>query len=158
MDTTLGFTNKTAITLIATPPPLHLKHKPVYMLPYSEFDGPYAGDTDCKYLSIGHAQWPDDPDALSVKTFRWTESAQKWSRQSEEIPITRCVDLVIFMVKTIISSNNEVPEFPVNTFENQDEVIRLKKINDMPLHCDGAIELVKKRLSELKRVLNEIEI
>lgn len=74
-----------------------LKHKPVYLLPYYNYDGPYAGETDCIFLSLGWAQY--DPRSVSVKTLRYIQKPDqrdRWSRQSEELPIHRAVDAVIF--------------------------------------------------------------
>ncbi|MCX5896128.1 MAG: DUF6530 family protein, partial [Proteobacteria bacterium] len=66
--------------------PLHLDHKPVYALPYEHFD--YVEDTDARFISIGLAQY--DPDDVSIKVFRHT--GEKWTRQSEELPLHRVID------------------------------------------------------------------
>ena len=70
-----------------TPYPNNLKHQPVFLLPYEIHDGPFAGETDCKFLSVGWAQYDPpagQPRGLSVKTLRYTGT--KWSRQSENCP------------------------------------------------------------------------
>src|SRR2546425_4802828 len=95
-------TPETTPTLLNYPPPLHLKHKAMVMLPYEAFDGPYAGNTDAKYLSLGRAQWNHDnetaPD-MSAKVWRYPD--HKWSRLSEELPLHRLVDLCILMVRVL---------------------------------------------------------
>ena len=79
------------------PDPRHLKHRPVVLLRYAQHDGNYAGDTDCKYLSLGWAQW--DPRILSAKTLRHT--GERWSRQSEELPLHRIVDAALLIASTV---------------------------------------------------------
>jgi len=97
-----------------TPDPHSLKHKAVYLLPYEPYDGPYADKSDCKFLSVGWAQY--DPRMLSVKTLRHTGA--KWSRQSEEIPIHRAIDLLIFLASVIRDAGHSVM-LPAGTFQNQ---------------------------------------
>ncbi|AOV09987.1 MULTISPECIES: DUF6530 family protein [Enterobacteriaceae] len=73
--------------------PTHLSHRPVVKLEnYSAIDGQYKNNTDAEGLSIGIAQWsePDSPE-LSAKVWRYT--GMKWSRQSEELPVHRVLDL-----------------------------------------------------------------
>ncbi|GAL60420.1 hypothetical protein EV102420_38_00230 [Pseudescherichia vulneris NBRC 102420] len=73
--------------------PTHLKHQPVYVVEnYDQIDGPYAGNSDAKGLSIGVAQW--GPDA-SAKI--WRKPDDRWSRQSEELPLHRVLDLTILI-------------------------------------------------------------
>ena len=62
------------------PDPRHLKHRPVVLLRYAQHDGIYAGDTDCKYLSLGWAQW--DPCILSAKTLRHTANVGRGSQKN----------------------------------------------------------------------------
>lgn len=73
--------------------PTHLKHKPILEVPnYDDIDGPYAGDSDAKGLSIGIAQWNTAGwTELSAKV--WRNPGDKWSRQSEELPLHRVIDL-----------------------------------------------------------------
>ena len=75
----------------------HLKHRPAVLLPYADHDGMYAGDTDCRYLSLGWAQW--DPRTLSVKALRRAEG--RWSRQSEELPLHRVLDAALLIASTV---------------------------------------------------------
>lgn len=80
--------------------PNHLKHKPVIVLEkYDSIDGMYKGRSDAKGLSLGLAQWNDRRNVdISAKVWRHTES--KWSRQSEELPLHRVLDLAILICKT----------------------------------------------------------
>jgi hypothetical protein len=98
------------------------------MMPYEPFDGPYAGHTDAKYLSIGRAQWNEDnePDPdISAKVWRQTDN--KWSRMSEELPLHRVVDLCILIVAMLSEEQGASVIIPAGTFENQTDPIELKK-------------------------------
>src|SRR5579862_7334034 len=102
-----------------------VKHTPVFLLPYAAFDGPYVGATDCHFLSLGWAQY--DPRSASLKTFRHTGS--KWSRQSEEVPLHRAVDLVILLARAIrnMSGTHLNPiDLPKGTLENQRQGISIQ--------------------------------
>lgn len=51
-----------------------------------------AYQTDTKGLSLGLAQWNDRGKVdISAKVWRYT--GEKWSRQSEELPLHRVLDL-----------------------------------------------------------------
>ena len=69
--------------------PTTLKHKPVIAVEnYENVDGRYAYNTDAKGLSLGLAQWNDRGKVdISAKVWRYT--GEKWSRQSEELPLHR---------------------------------------------------------------------
>lgn len=75
--------------------PTTLKHKPVIVAEdYEQIDGRAAYETDAKGLSLGLAQWNDRGKVdISAKVWRYT--GEKWSRQSEELPLHRVLDLAI---------------------------------------------------------------
>ncbi len=75
--------------------PTTLKHKPVIVSEnYENIDGRNAYQTDTKGLSLGLAQWNDRGKVdISAKVWRYT--GEKWSRQSEELPLHRVLDLAI---------------------------------------------------------------
>jgi len=79
--------------------PATLKHKPVIVSEnYEHIDGRYRHDTDAKGLSLGLAQWNDRGKVdISAKVWRYT--GEKWSRQSEELPLHRVLDLAIFVCR-----------------------------------------------------------
>ncbi|MFD0868654.1 Uncharacterised protein [Chlamydia abortus] len=81
--------------------PTTLKHKPVVVSEnYEQIDGRYARNTDAKGLSLGLAQWNDRGNVdISAKVWRYT--GEKWSRQSEEMPLHRVLDLSILICRTI---------------------------------------------------------
>ena len=79
--------------------PTTLKHKPVIVAEdYGNIDGRYAYATDAQGLSLGLAQWNDRGKVdISAKVWRYT--GEKWSRQSEEMPLHRVLDLAIFLCR-----------------------------------------------------------
>ena len=75
--------------------PTTLKHKPVLVAEdYGRIDGRTAYGSDAQGLSLGLAQWNDRGKVdISAKVWRYT--GEKWSRQSEELPLHRVLDLAI---------------------------------------------------------------
>ncbi|NRF89808.1 hypothetical protein HQN89_01970 [Paenibacillus frigoriresistens] len=80
--------------------PTTLKHKPVIVSEnYEQVDGRYAENTDAKGLSLGLAQWNDRGKVeISAKVWRYT--GEKWSRQSEELPMHRVLDLAVLICRS----------------------------------------------------------
>lgn len=80
--------------------PVTLKHKPVVVSEnYENIDGRKAYDTDAKGLSLGLAQW-NDRGKIDVSAKVWRYTGEKWSRQSEELPMHRVLDLAILICRT----------------------------------------------------------
>lgn len=80
--------------------PTNLKHKPVVCAEeYARIDGKYAGQSDAKGLSLGLAQW-NDRGNVDISAKIWRHSGEKWSRQSEEMPMHRVLDLAIMICKS----------------------------------------------------------
>lgn len=79
--------------------PTTLKHKPVIIVEnYENVDGRYAYNTDAKGLSLGLAQW-NDRGKLDISAKVWRHTGDKWSRQSEELPLHRVLDLAILICR-----------------------------------------------------------
>jgi hypothetical protein len=77
--------------------PTTLKHKPVIVVEnYEHVDGRYAYKSDAKGLSLGLAQW-NDRGRLDISAKVWRHTGEKWSRQSEELPLHRVLDLAILI-------------------------------------------------------------
>lgn len=156
-------TAETSSTLINYPPPDYLKHKPIFMMPYEPFDGPYINDTDALYLSLGLAQWrgTDNTSELSAKVWRMPD--EKWSRLSEELPLHRLADLCILLVKAFYQSHsmkavNPVAAIPAGTFENQKEPMDLRRLTNPPAAFAPENERVKQRLRQLRAELNAADL
>lgn len=80
--------------------PENLKHKPVIKVEdYDTVDGKNALHTDAKGLSLGLAQW-NDRGKVDISGKVWRHTGKKWSRQSEELPLTRILDLAILVAQS----------------------------------------------------------
>lgn len=79
--------------------PTTLKHKPVIVSENYEYvDGRFAYKTDAKGLSLGLAQW-NDRGKVDISAKVWRHTGEKWSRQSEELPLHRVLDLAILVCR-----------------------------------------------------------
>ena len=77
--------------------PNHLKHKAVIVAEgYEAIDGRNANNTETKGLSLGLAQW-NDRGSLDISAKVWRHTGEKWSRQSEELPLHRVLDLTLLI-------------------------------------------------------------
>ena len=80
--------------------PTTLKHKPVILSEdYEQVDGRCAGHSDAKGLSLGLAQW-NDRGQVDISAKVWRHTGEKWSRQSEELPLHRVIDLCLLICRT----------------------------------------------------------
>ena len=80
--------------------PSELKHKPVIVSEdYDRIDGRKAHTSDAKGLSLGLAQW-NERGNVDISAKVWRHTGGKWSRQSEELPLHRVLDLAILIIKT----------------------------------------------------------
>lgn len=79
--------------------PTTLKHKPVIVVEnYESVDGRSAYASDAKGLSLGLAQW-NDRGRVDISAKVWRHTGEKWSRQSEELPLHRALDLAILICR-----------------------------------------------------------
>lgn len=117
--------------------PNYLKHKPIYEVNnYSLIDGKYAGYSDAIGLSIGLAQWNERGKMdISAKVWRHTGEPDeeykggKWSRQSEELPLHRVLDLAIFICKIKEMSASKQSSATIN-MQGEDMVIEESSGNE----------------------------
>ncbi len=160
--------------------PVELRHKPVIVSEnYDLVDGrlatdPQAGrESDAKGLSLGLAQW-NDRGKVEISAKVWRHTGEKWSRQSEELPLHRVLDLAILVARTKLYfseryhvKDSDNPSFPIVARigiqggamnaaicvdnENIDEDIRLF---DACLHQDD--EIIGERLQVLSTILEEL--
>ncbi|MFW6366297.1 MAG: DUF6530 family protein [Spirochaetota bacterium] len=80
--------------------PTELKHKPVIVSEeYDRIDGRFHDNTDAKGLSLGLAQW-SERGKLDISAKVWRHTGEKWSRQSEELPLHRVLDLAILICRS----------------------------------------------------------
>ncbi len=80
--------------------PTTLKHKPVVIAEdYANIDGRTAYKSDAQGLSLGLAQW-NDRGKVDISAKVWRHTGEKWSRQSEEMPLHRVLDLAILIARS----------------------------------------------------------
>jgi len=154
--------------------PTYLKHKPVIVADnYENVDGRYAGHTDAKGLSLGLAQWNDRGKVeISAKVWRYT--GEKWSRQSEELPLHRVLDLAILVARGL-GHFREAYRFD-ELYDKENPVIdrvglqgdamtvavctdneRIREdIKLFGAALEGDSELIGERLSTLSRILKDM--
>ena len=92
--------------------PTTLKHKPVIVAEdYGNIDGRSAYRTDAQGLSLGLAQW-NDRGKLDISAKVWRYTGEKWSRQSEELPLHRVIDLAILICRSKLFFREESYRHP----------------------------------------------
>lgn len=143
--------------------PTTLKHKPVFVCEdYEKIDGrQYAGNSDAKGLSLGLAQW-SDRGKLDISAKVWRYTGEKWSRQSEELPLHRVLDLSIFTCRAL-QYLREAYRYPRLYDENAPQVDRIGlQGGAMTLevctgneHIDEDIRLFRDVLSQDDEILGE---
>ena len=136
--------------------PRSLQHHPVVLLDYENHDGPDAGNTDCRHISIGWAQY--DSSELSVKTLRHT--GERWSPQSEELPLHRCLDATMLIAATIAQINDETNHITLEAglLDHQDNPLHIQiETHDEEERNDFRNKLndplLRRRLSTLANIL-----
>jgi len=100
--------------------PVHLKHKPVIVSEaYDTIDGRKSVRAEAKGLSLGIAQWSTG-EKVDISAKIWRHTGDKWSRQSEEMPLHRVLDLAILVCKTHLifkerrpAELKQQPDYPV---------------------------------------------
>lgn len=119
--------------------PTWLSHKPIIAVDYQNRDAE-VGAGDALFLSIGRSTW--DNDSISAKI--WRESDGRWSRQSEDVPLWRLLDLAILFVSILKEKRSVLNEIIVNDADVQ-------FLNEKMKENEG---LYRPRLEELARLLH----
>lgn len=132
--------------------PDYLAHRPIVGVKrYDQYDGFRTFDTDAAAISVGIAQWDEDEGEISAKVFR--HNGERWSRQSEELPLHRCFDLCNLIVQAIgLSENLELSkglEFRP-TYINEDMLKAIKVFYEADKN-----ESLKQKMKNLRDLLNE---
>ena len=130
--------------------PTHLEHKPIIGVDnYDTMDGIYANDSDAQSLSIGEAQY--DKNQISAKVFRQVNGT--WSRQSEELPLHRVLDLAILILGTM----TERPAAVTNLNEQVVDTSQLRRVQTYFRDAHNKQHL-QPRIEELRRLLQLKEL
>ena len=126
--------------------PTHLKHKPIIVVNDYQTNYENIGGSDAEALSIGLAQWVNSNNDISAKVFRYVG---QWSRQSEELPPHRVIDLCILLLSSFINDSNNHPLTILNEkVINQADLIKIEKYFKANRGC-----LVPK-IQELNKIIN----
>ena len=155
--------------------PVELKHKPVIVSEeYNDIDGRLAPGSDAKGLSLGLAQW-NERGRVDISAKIWRHTGGKWSRQSEEMPLHRVLDLAILICRTKIyfaqryrKTETDYPKFPlieriglqggamnVSVCTGNDHIDEDMDLFDECLHQDD--EIIGERLGVLSSLLKRLE-
>ncbi len=153
--------------------PTSLKHKPVFACEnYANIDGRYAYETDAQGLSLGLAQW-NDRGKIDISAKVWRYTGEKWSRQSEELPLHRVLDLAILIARAELHFREayRFPKLYDESAPNLDRIglqgdamtVEICKENpmvdeDIKLFRDALVkddEILSERFTTLARLLSE---
>ena len=142
--------------------PTTLKHKPVIVAEnYDSIDGRGAYHSDAKGLSLGLAQW-NDRGKVDISAKVWRHTGEKWSRQSEELPIHRVIDLAILICRAKLHFREAYrypkmydPEQPVlDRIGLQGDAMTVSVCTDNPM-IDQDIQLFSQAMSDTDEFLSE---
>ncbi|MDA3901504.1 MAG: DUF6530 family protein [Spirochaetes bacterium] len=142
--------------------PVSLKHKPVIVSEnYENVDGRYAYSSDAKGLSLGLAQW-NDRGKVDISAKVWRHTGEKWSRQSEELPIHRVLDLAILICRSSLHFRDAYKYEKLYSPENttldrvglQGDAMTVSVCSDNPM-LDEDIKLFAQQLGEDGELLGE---
>ena len=142
----------TLFVLNAMKSPKYLSYKPLVSVnDYDKIDGQYRQNTDAKALSIGVAQY--DEDEISMKV--WRQTNNRWSRQSEELPLHRNLDLTILLLRVLFDEEVNPDSFLVKTNNqfSEDQTDGIKRIKE---YYQTHLSTLRPRLKERKRLLEEM--
>lgn len=132
--------------------PTNLSHKPIISVnDYEKFEPDYPAKTDVRALSIGIAQYNQNGISLKV----WRQPDIKWSRQSEELPVHRNIDLTILFVSSVLqaqklTTSNSSLNAEITNEENVEKIAQF--YNDNKVHIDKQLIELKKSIENLLKV------
>jgi Family of unknown function (DUF6530) len=136
--------------------PDQILHTPVYVVPYFAHDPGQEGNTDAQFLSVGWSQWDDEEPAAKVVR----HSGQRWSRQSEELPLGRLVDLVI-LTALAFGKGRDFVQIDGGVFESQVDPIAVahgsKRDRIALVEQLKSDKTLRRRFQKLYSILQEID-
>ncbi len=129
--------------------PTHLRHRPILeVADYDKIDAKHANDTDVVALSIGNAQY--DYSEISLKV--WRHTGKKFSRQSEEMPVHRGVDIVLLLAGALLhepGANRSVTSL-------RETQVGGRSIQEIKDYYKQNKKFLEPRLKELRDRLNDL--
>lgn len=143
--------------------PTNLKHKPVIVAEdYARIDGRAAYESDAQGLSLGLAQW-NDRGKVDISAKVWRHTGEKWSRQSEELPLHRVLDLAILTCRAMLYFREEAYRHP-GGYDRENPVIDRVGLQGDAMtvavctgndHIDGDMGLFQEALARDGELLGE---
>lgn len=127
--------------------PTHLSHKPIVAVDYEQVDE-NSGAGDAKCLSIGEATWNEEYGKTkdldySAKIFRKLWSSGNWSRQSEELPLWRVIDLATLVIAIVNDKPSGLGEV----------IISPDKYADLQKFIKNNDTILREKIDNLRKIL-----
>ena len=127
--------------------PTHLTHKPIVAVDYEHIDNT-AGAGDAKSLSVGEATWNEEYGKekdldYSAKIFRKLWTSDKWSRQSEELPLWRVIDLATLVIAIVNDKPSGLGEV----------IISPDKYADLQKFIKNNDTILREKIDNLRKIL-----
>ena len=120
--------------------PMWRSHWPILSVDYEQTDAD-AGYGDAIFMDIGQSTW--DKKDLSAKLWRWADMGKRWSRQSEELPLSRVLDLAILVSAAATGKQSALQEF----FQREEQK------DNMQAFLTENMQVLGPKLDELRRIL-----
>lgn len=115
-------------------------HRPVMTVDYEGIDKE-SGYGDACYMDVGLSTW--NREEFSAKIWRWSENGQRWSRQGEELPFSRVLDLATLVAAIATGKGSVLKEYP----QAQDQLESLQSFVNENMRMLGP------KMDELRRIL-----
>ena len=126
---------------IRRPAPVR-SHWPVLTVDYEDIDKK-AGYGDAIFMDIGQSTW--NKDDYSAKLWRWAENGGRWSRQGEELPLSRVLDLAILVAAQVTGKSSSLHEFYQNETRKE----------DLENYITENMQFLGPKLDELRQLLGQ---
>ena len=90
-------------------------------------------------------------------------TGEKWTRQAEELPLHRVIDMTLFLAKVLFDNQSETVNLPKKTFANQESDISICKesvsFGELATYKEFLKEngqFLKDRFNALRNVLDDL--
>lgn len=123
--------------------PTGRSHRPVLTVKYEPVDAE-AGYGDALFMDLGQSTWSKED--FSAKIWRWAKNGQRWSRQGEELPLSRVLDLAILVAAAVRGRESCLHEFIQNQ-EQEEALDSFLSENEL---------VFRSRLDELRKILQPV--
>lgn len=128
-----------------TKAPLHLSHKPIVSIDnYAQYDGANANNTDAIALSLGFANYDSNSGEIAAKI--WRHTGDRFSRQGEELPLHRVLDLATLIVSEMCKAKGIEPklEYEITTNDIEARKVLMDFLNgEVGEHLNPRVEMLR---------------